>query len=80
MLDEPASGLDDSETDQFGTLLRDLAQAGLGVLLVEHDVSLVMGVCDRVTVLNLGQVIEDGTPAEVQQSRAVQDAYLGSSV
>jgi branched-chain amino acid transport system ATP-binding protein len=80
LLDEPASGLDDSETGAFGTLLKELAEAGLGVLLVEHDVSLVMGVCHRVTVLNLGQVIEEGTPSEVQQSAAVIDAYLGSSV
>jgi branched-chain amino acid transport system ATP-binding protein len=80
LLDEPASGLDDAETHDFGTLLKELATAGLGVLLVEHDVSLVMDVCHRVTVLNLGQVIEEGTPAEVQQSTAVIDAYLGSSI
>ncbi len=77
LLDEPASGLDDRETDEFGVLLGELAAAGLGVLLVEHDVALVMRVCSELSVLNFGQVIASGPPAEVQSNHAVLDAYLG---
>jgi branched-chain amino acid transport system ATP-binding protein len=77
LLDEPASGLDDLETEDLGRLLGDLATAGLGVLLVEHDVALVMRVCADLSVLNFGQLIATGTPDEVQSNRAVLDAYLG---
>ena len=77
LLDEPASGLDDRETEDLGLLLGGLAAAGLGVLLVEHDVALVMRVCADLSVLNFGQLIASGTPEEVQSNRAVLDAYLG---
>jgi len=77
LLDEPASGLDDLETHEFGGMLGDLASAGLGILLVEHDVALVMRVCADLSVLNFGQLIASGTPEEVQSNRAVLDAYLG---
>jgi len=77
LLDEPASGLDDLESEDLGRLLGDLATAGLGVLLVEHDVALVMRVCADLSVLNFGQLIASGTPEEVQSNRAVLDAYLG---
>lgn len=79
LLDEPASGLDDSETERLGTLLRELASDGLGVLLVEHDMNLVMQVCDRIHVLDLGNIISVGTPTEVQHDEAVLRAYLGTS-
>ena len=79
LLDEPASGLDDSETERLGTLLRELASDGLGVLLVEHDMNLVMQVCDRIHVLDLGNIISVGTPAEIQHDEAVLRAYLGTS-
>jgi branched-chain amino acid transport system ATP-binding protein len=79
LLDEPASGLDDSETERLGTLLRELASDGLGVLLVEHDMDLVMHVCDRIHVLDLGNIISVGTPAEIQHDEAVLRAYLGTS-
>jgi len=78
LLDEPASGLDDTETHAFGALMIELAAAGLAILLVEHDVDLVMRVCSRISVLDFGQVIASGTAAEVQQSAAVRSAYLGA--
>jgi branched-chain amino acid transport system ATP-binding protein len=79
LLDEPASGLDDSETERLGSLLRELSSDGLGVLLVEHDMDLVMHVCDRIHVLDLGNIISVGTPTEVQHDEAVLRAYLGTA-
>ena len=78
LLDEPASGLDEQETDALAGLLVDLADDGIAVLLVEHDVPLVMRVCEWIHVLDLGAVLSTGTPAEVQADPAVLDAYLGA--
>jgi branched-chain amino acid transport system ATP-binding protein len=77
LLDEPASGLDESETDRFAEILIDLARDGLGILIVEHDVPLVMRLCSQITVLNFGTVLASGTPQEIQQNKQVIDAYLG---
>ncbi len=79
LLDEPASGQDESETEQFARLLRQLAGEGMAVVLVEHDVQLVMAVCDRISVLDFGRIIATGTPAEVQKDEAVLAAYLGAA-
>ena len=79
LLDEPASGLDDNESEQLGQLLRALVADGLAVLLVEHDMGLVMHVCDHIYVLDLGQIIASGTPDEVQHHPEVLRAYLGAS-
>jgi branched-chain amino acid transport system ATP-binding protein len=78
LLDEPASGQDETETNQFATLLQQLAAEGIVVVLVEHDVQLVMKICETVNVLDFGQIIASGTPSEIQTNEAVLAAYLGS--
>jgi len=79
LLDEPSSGLDENETEHFGALLRELAADGCAVLMVEHDMELVMGVCEYIHVLEFGKVIASGEPAQIRSDRAVQAAYLGFS-
>jgi sulfate-transporting ATPase len=78
LLDEPAAGLSDDETRELARLVRRLAEDwGMGVLLVEHDVDMVMSVCDQVVVLDFGRRISVGTPDEVRADPAVRAAYLG---
>jgi branched-chain amino acid transport system ATP-binding protein/branched-chain amino acid transport system permease protein len=77
LLDEPAAGLSPDEIAKLGQLIQAIARAGTGVLLVEHHADLIFAICGRVTVLNLGQVLASGTPAEVRAHREVVDAYLG---
>ena len=79
LLDEPASGQDEHETAAFRDLLRDIAADGVAIVLVEHDIQLVMDVCARVHVLDLGRVLASGPPSEVQRDEAVLAAYLGAT-
>jgi branched-chain amino acid transport system ATP-binding protein len=79
LLDEPSSGLDEAETHGLGELLTRLARQGRTILMVEHDMDLVMGVCDLIHVLEFGKVIATGTAAQIRSDRTVQAAYLGFS-
>ncbi|SFC22326.1 ABC transporter ATP-binding protein [Tropicimonas isoalkanivorans] len=77
ILDEPAAGMNHSETAELSQFITELNSEGLTIMLVEHDMSLVMGICERVVVLASGRKIADDTPVEVRQNQAVLDAYLG---
>jgi branched-chain amino acid transport system ATP-binding protein len=76
-LDEPAAGLDTDESRELGRRLRDIVDCGLAMLLVDHDMGLVLSVCDHVVVLNFGKVIAHGTPDEIRRDHSVIEAYLG---
>ena len=79
LLDEPSSGLSESETDDFAVLVRSLAEDdGRSVLIVEHDVELVLGLCSTIHVLDFGTIIATGTPDQIRADKRVQDAYLGA--
>jgi branched-chain amino acid transport system ATP-binding protein len=77
LLDEPASGLNIHETEELSTLIRNIRDMGITILLVEHDMSLVMDICDEVAVLDFGRKIAEGTPKEIQKNPEVVKVYLG---
>lgn len=77
LMDEPAAGLNSQETVGLAELIRRIRDLGVTVVLVEHDMELVMDICDRIVVLNLGQKLAEGTPREIQENHEVIAAYLG---
>ena len=80
ILDEPAAGLNDTETKDLAKLIRRIRDEwNCTILLVEHDMGLVMDICDRICAIAFGKLLAIGTPAEIQANRAVQEAYLGVS-
>jgi branched-chain amino acid transport system ATP-binding protein len=78
LLDEPACGLNPLETEEMALRIGKIRDMGITVLIVEHDMSLVMGISDQVVVLSYGQVIAEGTPREVQANNEVVSVYLGA--
>jgi len=79
MLDEPAAGLNPTETERLVVTIRALAAGGIGILLIEHDMTVVRSACDQVVVLNFGEVLARGTPAAIAHDPAVVEAYLGTT-
>jgi len=80
LMDEPAAGLNDTETLEMRKLIRRICESGITVLLVEHNMGLVMQVSDRILVLDYGSRLAEGTPVEIQNDRRVIEAYLGGEV
>ncbi|WP_066288041.1 ABC transporter ATP-binding protein [Bacillus sp. FJAT-29937] len=78
LLDEPAAGMNETETASLFGLIKKIQARGITVLIIEHDMPLVMKLCDRIMVLNFGKKLAEGTPAEIQNNEAVIEAYLGS--
>ena len=78
LMDEPAAGLNSRETVELADLIRKIRLSGITVVLVEHDMDLVMDICDHIVVLNLGQKLAEGSPRQIQENREVVAAYLGS--
>ena len=78
-LDEPAAGLDTTESEDLGRRLRTIADQGRSMLLIDHDMGLVLGICDQIFVLEFGKLIAAGAPDEVRRDPSVVSAYLGSA-
>ena len=77
MLDEPCTGMNTEETDEMVGLINKIRDRGITLLLIEHDMKVVMGICDKITVINFGMKIAEGTPEKIQNDEGVHEAYLG---
>jgi len=80
MLDEPCTGMNTEESSEMVGLINRIRDRGVTILLIEHDMKVVMGICDRITVINFGTRIAEGTPEEIQRDEGVHEAYLGSDI
>jgi len=78
MLDEPVTGMNPDETDEMMKLINNIRDKGISILIIEHDMKVVMGLCDDITVINFGTKIAEGSPKEIQTNKKVLEAYLGS--
>jgi ABC-type branched-subunit amino acid transport system ATPase component len=78
LLDEPVAGMNESESAEVAEIVRALPERGTAVLVIEHDMPFVMGLCERITVLDYGSVIAEGTPEEIQRDPRVEEVYLGT--
>jgi len=77
LLDEPAAGMNEAETEELLDRIQEIRSMGKTIFLIEHDMSVVMGICDHISVLNFGKLIAQGTPDEIQANESVIEAYLG---
>jgi branched-chain amino acid transport system ATP-binding protein len=77
LLDEPAAGMNEAETEELLDRIQEIRSMGKTIFLIEHDMSVVMGICDYISVLNFGKLIAQGTPDEIQANESVIEAYLG---
>ncbi len=81
LVDEPGAGMDSTESEYFGTMLGRISrERGMSVLIIEHDVGMILGLCDRIYVLNFGKLLSTGTPDDIRADEAVRAAYFGSTV
>jgi branched-chain amino acid transport system ATP-binding protein len=79
LLDEPCAGMNIEESQEMVNLIRKIRDSGVSVMLIEHDMKVIMRVCDNITVLNFGTRIAEGTPIEIRENPLVREAYLGSA-